>query len=139
MSEQFILGVSCLILRKWESLFSLSMSKLILSYVGPSSLGFISDSTKLLWEGHLHFSQGLFKRRNRFQKKNFFFFLMRGLGSNSISLEGFVYNVLISPQRKTPVRNSRSWFLVLVVSLIPFILGKSGSLIPWLPFLCKWK
>lgn len=55
---------------------------------------------------------------------------MRGLGSNSVSLEGFVYNVLISPQRKTPVRNSRSWFLVLVVSLIPFILDKSGSLIP---------
>lgn len=73
--------------------------------------------------------KGFLKGETDFKKK-IFFFLMRGLGSNSISLEGFVYNVLISPQRKTPLRNSRSWFLVLVVSLIPFILDKSGSLIP---------
>ena len=50
----------------------------------------------------LHFSQGVFKRRNRRLKKFFFFFLMEVLESNCISLEGFVYNVLISPQRKIP-------------------------------------
>lgn len=43
-------------------------------------------------------------------KKLFFFFFLGVLGSNSISLEGFVYNVLISPQRKIP--SKKFWELV---------------------------